>query len=297
MKRTLIYTIPEKYNGCRVDTVLRTHFQISGSLLKELKQSEDGLLCNGIRTRSVDKVQAGDVIEINIYDSASENIIPVEMPLNVIYEDDDIIIISKAPSMPTHPSAGNFSNTLANGLMYYFSKKGEEHTFRAVNRLDKDTSGLMCIAKNKYAHARLCTDLKEKCVHRKYCAIVVGKIEEKGTIDIPIKRADVGIIKRIASPDGDRAVTHYRRIRDLGKYSLVELELETGRTHQIRVHMSHIGHPLLGDWLYGEENREQFPRQALHSCYLSLTHPVTGEKLEFESCLPDDMQYFIKNFS
>lgn len=297
MKRTLNYTIPEEFDGCRVDSVLRTHFQISGSLLKELKQSEDGLLLNGTRTRSIDTVKTSDVIEINIYDSASENIVPVELPLNIIYEDEDIIIVSKQPSMPTHPSIGNFSNTLANGLMYYFSQKGEEHTFRAVNRLDKDTSGLMCIAKNKYAHARLCGDLRNKRVHRKYRAIVLGVTDEYGTIDVPIKRESDSVIKRIAADDGDCAVTHYKRISAFGVYSLVELELETGRTHQIRVHMSHIGHPLLGDWLYGEENHELFPRQALHSCYLSLTHPVTGELLRLESELPDDMKSFIKKFS
>ncbi len=296
MKRTLTYSIPEKYNDCRLDTVLRTHFRISGSLLKELKQLPDGLIINGRRVRSVDIVHAGDTVEINIYDSASENIIPVNLPFTVVYEDEDIIIVSKPPSMPTHPSMGNFDNTLANALMYYFEQKGEDHTFRAVNRLDKDTSGLMCIAKNKYIHARLCSDFKNKTVMRKYRAIVCGTPDEHGTIDAPIKRETDSVIKRIVAEDGDRAVTHYRLLQSFGDYSLIELELETGRTHQIRVHMAHIGCPLLGDWLYGEENHNIFPRQALHSCYLSLIHPISGEKLELFDKIPHDMQDFINNF-
>lgn len=296
MLRTLKYIIEEKYNNNRIDTVLRTHFKISGSLLKELKHYEDGILLNGSHARTIDLLHTGDELEINIHDSASENIAPVALPLNVIYEDEDIIIVSKPPHMPTHTSAGHHDNTLANALMYYFSQNGEEHTFRAVNRLDKDTSGLMCIAKNKYIHARLCSDFKTKSVKRRYRAIVCGTPLGSGTIDAPIKREDASVIKRIVAPDGDRAVTHYKLIQSFGDYSLLELELETGRTHQIRVHMAHISHPLLGDWLYGDEDKELFPRQALHSFYLSLTHPITGEILEFFDELPEDMQDFIEKF-
>ena len=296
MKRTLTYTIPEKHDNCRLDTVLRVHFKISGSLLKELKQLPDGLIVNKCCARSIDTVHTGDVIEINIHDHASENIVPVNLPFKSVYEDEDMIILSKPPSMPTHTSAGHHDNTLANALMYHFAQNGEEHTFRAVNRLDKDTSGLMCIAKNKYIHARLCGDFKTKAVKRRYRAIVYGTPDECGTVDAPIKRECDSVIKRIVAPDGDYAVTHYKLLQSFGEYSLIELELETGRTHQIRVHMSHIGHPLLGDWLYGEEKRELFPRQALHSCYLSLIHPITGKNLKFSDELPDDMQNFLKNF-
>ena len=294
MKRTLTYTVTEEFDNQRMDTLLRTHFQISGSLLKELKQTDDGLTVNGSRVRSIDKVHKGDLVSVTMHETASENIPPVKHDFKVIYEDEDILIVSKPAGMPTHTSMGNYYNTLSNAIMYYYAENGEERVFRAVNRLDKDTSGLMCIAKNRYIHARLCSAFGTKAVQRKYLAIVCGKCTDSGTIDQPISREAEGIIKRTVSDSGARAITHYKSIKTFGNYSLIELELETGRTHQIRVHMSYIGYPLLGDWLYGKEEKELFPRQALHSYYLKLTHPITGKILEFSDKLPDDMCNFIQ---
>lgn len=296
MKRTLTVTVTDEFNSKRLDTLLRTHYRMSGTLIKELKRDKDGLLVNGEPARTTDILHTGDSIEINMIEEASENIAPINLPFDAVYEDEDILIVSKPSGMPTHISQGNYDNTLSNAVMYYFAAQNKQYVFRAVNRLDKDTSGLMCIAKNKYIHARLCEDFGTKTVMRRYRAIVCGHIGD-GCVDAPIGRSDNSVIKREVRKDGAGAVTHYKTITEFGRYSLVELVLETGRTHQIRVHMAHIGAPLLGDWLYGTEDKTLFKRQALHSCYLSLTHPITGEKLEFESALPEDMDGFIKKAS
>lgn len=293
MERVFEYKIPPEYDGENVKTVLKQHFKMSAALIKELKGYEDGIRVNGEHMRVVDTVREGDLLKITLRDTASENIVPTNLPLDIVYEDEDILVINKSPNMPTHPSMGNYENTVANAVMYYFKSNGEDRVFRAVNRLDKDTSGLMAIAKNAYIHARLGEEIQSGELRRRYMCIVCGDIAEDGTVDAPIKRAEGSVINRIVSKDGQRAVTHYRVMERYGSYTLLEMELETGRTHQIRVHMAYIGHPLLGDWLYGEENKELFARQALHSCFLTLVHPVTGETLEFNSPLPQDMREFI----
>ena len=294
MKRILKYTIDKEYSGKSIKDFLTYKCHMSGTLIKELKRTENGITVNGVMRFVTHILSEGDVLTATIVEGVSENIIPVKMEFKVVYEDEDIIIVDKPPHMPTHPSQGNFDNTLANALMYYWKEKGEEHVFRAVNRLDKDTSGVMCVAKNSYAHALLCDEIRNKTLKRKYRAIVCGDIESSGCVDAPIMREDESVIKRCVRDGGQSAVTHYKVVKRYGDYTLIELELETGRTHQIRVHMSYIGHPLLGDWLYGEENHEIFQRQALHSCYIELIHPITGEKMKFTSEIPDDMQDFLE---
>ncbi len=289
--RKLQVLITDEYNGLRVDETLRRHFGISGSLLKDLKKYDDGLLLNGEHIRTVDCVKCGDTLTVTMHDTDSENIIPQDIPLDIMYEDEDILIVNKQAGIPTHPSMGHPENTLANGVAAHYKKNGESHIFRAVNRLDRDTSGVMCIAKNSYAHARLIEGMHSGGLERKYTAIVCGTISGSGTVDAPIAR--MGFIERGVCEDGQRAVTHYNVIKNTGGYSLVELQLETGRTHQIRVHMSHIGCPLLGDWLYGTEDKEFFSRQALHSSYLKLIHPVTGETLCFVPEMAEDMKKFM----
>lgn len=289
-KRILKYIVENKYSGKRVDEVLREHWGISGSLIKDLKRHEDGILLNGGHIRTVDRVSGGDELSVAIYDSASEGIIPQDTELDILYEDEDILIVNKPCGMPTHPSKGHFTGTLANGVVAHYIKNGEQHVFRAVNRLDLDTSGVMCIAKNSYSHARLVEQMKCGVLSRKYAAIVEG-FPEGDTVDAPIMRES--FLKRVVHPDGQRAVTHYRVISRYEGYSLIELSLETGRTHQIRVHMSYIGHPLLGDWLYGTEDHSIFDRQALHSKEIRLRQPVTGEELCFMSKIAPDMQSFL----
>lgn len=296
MKRVLQCIVTDEFDDHRLDTFLRSKYQMSGSLIKDLKRAEDGLIVNGHPARTTDLLRAGDSVIITLYDHASENIVPVKLGFKIVYEDEDILIVSKPAGMPTHTSQGNFLNTLSNAVMHHYAQNGEEHVFRAVNRLDKDTSGLMCIAKNKYSHARLCADLTTKSVKRSYLAIVCANLRDNGTIDLPIARESDSVIKRVVKMDGARAVTHYQSIDVSGNYSLIKLTLETGRTHQIRVHMAHIGAPLLGDWLYGAEDKDLFPRHALHSHQLALIHPITGTPLEFEDPLPDDMRNFFYKF-
>lgn len=294
MDRIFEYKITPDYNGENVKTVLKQHFKMSTALIKELKKYEDGIRVNGEHMRIVDTVKEGDLLKIILRDTASENIIPKNIPLDIVYEDEDILVINKPPHMPTHPSMGNYENTVANAVMHYFKSHGEDRVFRAVNRLDKDTSGLMAIAKNAYIHARLGEEIQTGELRRRYMCIVCGDISEDGTVDAPIKRAEGSVINRIVSADGQRAVTHYRVVERYGDYTMLEMQLETGRTHQIRVHMAHIGHPLAGDWLYGTEDKKTVPRQMLHSCYLRFVHPITDREMEFSSKYASDMSDFIQ---
>ena len=297
MDRVLEYEIPSEYDGANITTVLKQHFKISTNLIKDLKKYKEGIQVNGEHKRVVDFVAKGDILKITIRDTASENIVPTDIPLDIVYEDEDVLVINKLPNMPTHPSMGNYENSLANGVMYYYKSKGEERVFRAVNRLDKDTSGLMAVAKNSYIHARLGEEIQKKELKRKYMCIVCGDVERDGTVDAPIRRADGSVINRIVAPDGQRAVTHYRVVKRYGEYTLLEMKLETGRTHQIRVHMAYIGHPLVGDWLYGTEDHNIAKRQMLHSSYLCFTHPITGQIMEFKDEMAEDMRAFIEKLS
>ena len=297
MDRVLEYEIPSEYDGANITTVLKQHFKISTNLIKDLKKYKEGIQVNGEHKRVVDLAAKGDILKITIRDTASENIVPTDIPLDIVYEDEDVLVINKPSTMPTHPSMGNYENSLANGVMYYYKSKGEERVFRAVNRLDKDTSGLMAVAKNSYIHARLGEEIQKKELKRKYMCIVCGDVERDGTVDAPIRRADGSVINRIVAPDGQRAVTHYRVVKRYGEYTLLEMELETGRTHQIRVHMAYIGHPLVGDWLYGTEDHNIAKRQMLHSCYLCFTHPITGQIMEFKDEMAEDMRAFIEKLS
>ena len=224
----------------------------------------------------------------------SSDILPVNLPIDIVYEDEDLIILNKATGMPVHPSQGHHENTLANALAYRFASRGEHFVFRAVNRLDRDTTGLLLIAKHKISGAFLSAMTAKKEIRREYLAIVAGKPEESGTIDLPIARKDGSTIERCIDMDhGEHAVTHYRCLDyrdDLG-CSLVRLRLETGRTHQIRVHMKAIGHPLLGDFLYNPDYRF-IGRQALHSYTVAFRHPITGEAMEFSAPMPEDFSFF-----
>lgn len=294
MDRVFEMIITPEYDGENIKTVLKQHYKMSTALIKELKKYEDGIRVNGAHMRIVDTMHEKDTLTVTLRETASEGIIPKELPLSVVYEDEDILVVDKPPHMPTHPSMGNYENSVANAVMHYFKCHGEDRVFRAVNRLDKDTSGLMTIAKNAYIHARLGEEIQSGELRRRYMCIVCGDIAEDGTVDAPIKRADGSVINRIVAPDGQRAVTHYRVLERYGEYTRLLMELETGRTHQIRVHMAHIGHPLAGDWLYGTEDKSLVPRQMLHSCHLCFVHPVTGKEMEFHSETTQDMSEFIQ---
>lgn len=295
MKRIFNYTIPTEYNKQTLLSFLKDK-KYSSQIITHLKRTENGILLNGEWGRVRDILRAGDVLTIQLLeDVSSENIVPMNLALDIIYEDEDILIVNKAANTPIHPSQGNYDNTLANAVAYYYQQKGESFTYRCINRLDRDTTGLLIVAKHMYSASLLSDMVGKREIHREYLAIATGEVPEIGTIVAPIGRVDGSTIERHVDEElGDYACTHYQRLAYNNGYSLVSLKLETGRTHQIRVHMKHIGHPLPGDFLYNPDY-SVINRQALHSHKLSFKHPITGEYMEFVAELPEDMRSIISS--
>ena len=295
MQRNFTYRITEEFHNCTISSFLKEK-GYPHAVMVHLKKTPESILLNGRWEYVNTTMKAGDLLEIKlIEDSSSEKIPPVYAPFEIIYEDEDILVIDKPANMPIHPSLNHYEHTLANAVCYYFANRGIAYTFRCVNRLDKNTTGLTIVAKHMLSSAILSQDVAVKSIKREYLAIVAGETEDFGTIDAPIGRKDASTIERqIDYEKGERAVTHYRKINTKNGYTLLSLVLETGRTHQIRVHMSSIGHPLIGDFLYHPKSVE-LPRQALHSHKLAFTHPVTGEPLEFTAPMPQDMADFWNN--
>ena len=295
MKRTIYFKIDDKYNKRSIKDVLKNKYKMSSSLISSLKKSEYGITVNG-EHRFVNYIlKTGDVLKIVIEEGASENIEPVYSELDVLYEDEDILAVNKPYDMPTHTSAVHHTGTLSNAVLYYLNQNGEKHIFHAVTRLDKDTSGVVLIAKNRYAHDLFSKLLRRGILEKTYSAIVLGKLSGSGIIDKKIRRENDSIIKRVVSDDGQEAVTRYFTVSSNESYSYVRLKPETGRTHQIRVHMSAIGHPLVGDILYGGDNSAK--RHLLHCKSLSFTHPITNEKIKIKAPLPEDFLEFSKSYN
>ncbi len=293
MERNLEFTITDKYSGCSIKDILYNHYKMSSRLISKLKRNK-GILLNGKSEFVTMSVEKGDILKIVLPSETSENIVSTPMSLNVVYEDSDIMIINKSPDLPVHPCQGNYDHTLANGVMNYWKKRGCQYVFRPVHRLDKNTSGLILIAKNQYAHQQLSGQAMNKQLIRKYVAIVHGLINKpEGVIILPIARKPGSIIERMISEKGQESITCYKVLKKLNSLTMVELSLRTGRTHQIRVHMSYIGHSLVGDWLYGNEDCELIKRHALHSCSLRFTHPVTRKTMRFDCDIPKDMKDLI----
>lgn len=278
--RTIDFVITDENAGKRIKEFLRA-FGVSGSLLKKLKNTENGICKNGAPARTIDTVFCGDRLQINIEDSgkAPES---ADIKINLLYEDEDLIAAEKPAFMPVHESRNHRGDTLSNTVADICGG-----AFRAICRLDRDTSGIVLIAKNEFAAAKLAGR-----VRKDYYAVVCGKIEGSGVIDAPIKRERESIIKRCVAPDGESAVTHYTAIKHSEKYTLVKLKLETGRTHQIRVHFAHIGYPLAGDTLYGGST-EEISRQALHCRDIYFSHPVSEEEIHIFCEMPQDMKKLI----
>jgi len=297
MTRNLQYKIEAQHHGKRIDWVLKEK-EFSRAVLIELKKDQKGIRKNGIWACVNELVQVGDILDICLQEEGtSENIVPIEGKLQILYEDEDILVVSKPYDTPIHPSVNNYENTLANTVMYYYERQGTPHTFRCINRLDRDTTGVTIIAKHLLSASILANRLQARAFSRVYVALVEGKTKEEGMIDLPIGRAEDSIIKRrIDEKEGKRAVTHYRRLEAFevaGQIvSMVALKLETGRTHQIRVHMSAIGHPLLGDFLYNESDHT-LTRQALHGAECEFKHPITGKHMHIVAPLPVDMERLI----
>lgn len=289
MKRILTYDITNACDGLTIHEFLKAN-GYSTPVLTHLKRTENGIMKNGTWDWVRDILHTGDVLQITLLETeSSENIVPRPLPFPVVYEDDDILIINKPADMPIHPSQGNYENTLANAAAYYFKEKGETFTYRCINRLDRDTTGLLILAKHMYSASLLSNMVKNREIHREYLAIVTGELSGEGTITAPIGRVDGSTIERgVDFQNGDYACTHYKALEQKNRHTLVSIHLETGRTHQIRVHMKYIGHPLPGDFLYNPDY-SNIGRQALHSHRLSFVHPITNDKLEFVAELPSDM--------
>lgn len=276
--RKLEFEVTTKYDGKNVLAVLVSE-GTSKRLITKLKQIPDGITKNGVHCKTVDIVKTGDVIAISLEDTKVLEANP-DLCVPIIYEDSDVIVFDKPPSMPVHPSHKHQGDTLGN----FFACHCEGLTFRPINRLDRDTSGLCAVAKNRFSAMKL-----QESLEKTYFAIACGKITKSGTIDAPIARMGDSIITRCVSEKGQQAVTHYEVTQTTEKYTLLKVKLETGRTHQIRVHFSHIGFPLAGDEMY-DGNVTKIKRQALHCGELSFLHPVSHVKINLSSEIPQDMQ-------
>lgn len=290
MERVLEYDCRPEDERLRIEQYL-SRKGYSRACLAHLKEKRERVLVDGVPRYMNQKMKAGEHLLVHFEEEkVSEKIVPVKLPLEIVYEDEDILVVNKPAGMPTHPSMKNYENTLANALAWYFEQQGKPFVFRCTNRLDRDTSGLTVVAKNMLASAILSEMTVRKEIHREYRAIVRGSLfPTEGTIDAPLGRKEGSIIERTVNFEkGERAVTHYRLIREGNGHSLVGLILETGRTHQIRIHMKYLGFPLVGDYLYNPD-MEFIKRQALHSCKVLLKHPVTNVRMEFECKLPQDM--------
>lgn len=281
--REIIFKIDDKNSGLMIRDFLR-NFGVSSALLTKLKQDENGIKLNGKFAKAIEVLKSGDNLTINIKNSGK---MPEKFEyenVKVAYNDEDILVLNKPPLMPVHESRNHRGDTLANVAACYMES---DCAFRAVYRLDRDTSGLVLIAKNELAASKLAGKIKKD-----YYAVVSGKFEGRGTIDLPIRRVQESIIERGVFDDGERAITHYEAIKTDGENTLLKLNLETGRTHQIRVHFSHLGAPLWGDTLYGG-NCEKINRQALHCKTIYFTHPITHEKITVDSDFPKDFKGLI----
>ena len=255
---------------------------------------EQSVLVNGIFKKPSTKLKKGDLIEVKIEEDMA-NFESQNLNLDIIYDDFDIIMVNKPPFMVVHPTKSHFDNTIANGVTYYIKEKDEKVKIRFVNRLDMNTSGLVIVAKNAYAHHTLSLDMSNDDVEKKYITVVKGIVkDDEGTINEPIYRPTEDSIKRVVDERGQASVTHYKVLERLDDATVLEVKLETGRTHQIRVHMSHIGHGIIGDELYGYVDENLINRQALHAYSLVFNQPRTKERLEFKADLPNDIKHLIE---
>jgi 23S rRNA pseudouridine1911/1915/1917 synthase len=290
------YVIDEENDGLKLGNYLREKLMMSRNGLIKVKKS-GSLMVNGYNVHTNVLLKTGDKVEFELPDKNSENILPEYMPLDIVFEDDYMIVINKEAGIPTHPSGNYYMGTLANGLMYHLMEDGRNITVRPVYRLDKNTSGLVLFAKSSHIQHLISQYSYKGNITKEYIAIAQGRFEaDSGTVDAPIARERLQSIKRVVREDGNRAVTHYKVLERYEDCSLLSIVLETGRTHQIRVHMAHLGHPLLGDELYGGI-QEKIKRHALHAYSIKMLHPMENRILDFKAELPADMMDIIKKHS
>jgi len=293
--RRLELVVSDACAGVRVDTLLRKHLLLSGTVIRRIKWLEDGILVDGVRVNTRFIPKPGQVLSVRLSDPERlSGILPAPGRLDIVYEDEDIIVLNKAPGVSVHPGPGHYDDTLGNFLLDYYIKTEQPADFHPVHRLDRGTSGLLVVAKHPHAQERLKEQLHSPDFCRVYLAVCEGMPQPKtGVVDAPIGPIPGSLMAQQVRPDGKWARTHYETIHTASGRTLLRLELESGRTHQIRVHMAHIGHPLTGDFLYGTEDRFLISRTALHSHVLSFRHPVTGARMEFSQPLPPDMEQLV----
>ncbi|MFB4332268.1 RluA family pseudouridine synthase [Paenibacillus sp. JNUCC32] len=319
------YVVPSHEDGMLLKTILQKRMGVSRKLLSRLKLTEQGIMLNGTRVYISVKVQAGDLVEIRMEQERSNDMLPQPMELHILYEDEHLLVLNKPAGVIVHPTHGHYTDTLANGVVHYWQEKGWNYRFRAVHRLDQETSGVLVIAKNAYIHQHVSEQMIAGTVDKRYVAFVHGRpSSQTGDIDGPIDRDPLEPHRRIVTPEGYPSLTRYRVCETYPSASLVELKLETGRTHQIRVHMLSIGCPLIGDQMYrhpvysDQELLSNAPerdedshgavgsldplaatimrldgymdRQALHAASLTLMHPIEGKTMVFTAPLPEDMK-------
>lgn len=286
--KEIIVKIDEDLSGKTVKEILFSHLKFTSKLVTKLKVTK-GIWLNDelVTVRKV--LEKDDILKILLKSQNSQNIIPNDIPLNIVYEDEDMLVVNKPANMPTHPSMGHFEGTLANAVMYYF--KDTDFTFRAVNRLDRNTTGLLVIAKNQYAANYLNQQITNRDIKKIYMAICCGKIENSyGVVEAPIKRESDSVIKRVVASDGQYAKSEYWVVNSRDGFSLVKLRPHTGRTHQLRVHMAYINAPIYSDFIYGKEIEGE--RTRLHCYSMELKRPSDGKTVVFSAPIPDD--FFIK---
>ncbi len=287
--------ITELNNDKTIKEILKTNFNISNRLIIKLKKYNQ-IFCNDIPCYVNKIVKKDDIvsIEINFSEEENDNIIPIPKDIAILYEDESLIILNKPANMPTHPSNLHYSDTISNYLKYYFNSKNIFIPIRPINRLDKDTSGIIIFAKNSFIQESLIKQMKNNTFKKEYICIVNGILKRKnGTIDLPIARKDNSIIERCVNTNGKKAITHYTVLQEFENYSLVNVVLETGRTHQIRVHFSYLHHPLIGDDIYGDKSN-LLKRQALHCSKISFIHPITKKEIKINCDIPDDIKSILK---
>jgi len=292
---TIKKVVPKEYQGRKIREYLKEELGLSSRLIRGAS-IDKRIFANNKAVKMNYILKGNDNILINLMKDETQNIDPENIPIDIIYEDEDIIVVNKEPNMVVHPTKRHQSGTLANALMYYFKESNQKCIVRLVSRLDMDTSGLIIIAKNQYAHMELSKEMNLNNVEKRYLAVVHGHMEKiEGTIDLPIYRPEEeGTIRRVIDDRGQRSITHYKVIERFKDSDLVECLLETGRTHQIRVHLSSLGHPIWGDTLYGnEEDNKIITRQALHAYGLDFKSPRTKKPLTLRASLPKDIEALI----
>ena len=289
-----VFDVEEKDSGRSIKDILRNELGFSKRLRAKLKNNPQLVRLNGVEAEGWIPLKTGDQITIDFPQEVS-NFVPENIPLDIIYEDDDLLILNKQAGIVCHPTKGHPGHTISNGVQHYIDTNKREFKIRFINRLDMDTSGVLAIAKNSHSQDAVVKQMKLNLVEKKYLAVVKGIIEEDlGTINQPIGQPDPLLVQRGVVEDGDECTTHFKVVSRYSKgYTLVELLLETGRTHQIRVHLAHLGHPIVGDHLYGEDEPFLIERQALHALSLSLKHPVTGSPMVFQAPIPKDIAKLI----